>query len=121
MVCGDTKNGSIRDFSFNAMHEFTEHVLDGRDQFRRTVCLGHNGSRYDSILAPRTIRDEQGLDNDVCMLAQGNKIIEMTLRKRVIFPDTYVYMAVKLASLPETLRLDINLRKGEFRYLFNTP
>lgn len=62
------------------MGEFIEQVLKERDQFRRIICLAHNGFRYDSIPAARTFTDEQGLVNDVRMITQGNKIIEIMLR-----------------------------------------
>lgn len=112
--------GGKHDFSFRNVGEFTEHVLEKREQFRKTECLGHNGSRYDSILEARTIIEEQGLGNNVRMITQVNKIIEITLRTPIVFRDTYDYMGVKLVSLPKTLELDTNLQNGEFPYLFNT-
>jgi len=99
------------------MGEFIKHVLKERDQFRRTVGLAHNASLYDSILAARTEIEEQGLGKDMHMIVQGNKIIQKTLGKQVVFRDAHAYMGVKLAR---TLGLDTNLRKGEFPYLFNT-
>jgi len=90
------------------MDEFIEHVLKEQDQFRRTVCLAHNSTRYDTMLVARTI-EEQGLGKNIHIIALGNKVIQMKLRKKVVFRDTYAYMGVKLASLNKILGLDTNI------------
>jgi len=39
-----------------------------------------------------TAIEEEGMGNDVRMIAKGNKIIEMTVRKRVVLRDTFAWM-----------------------------
>jgi len=61
MVCGNRENGGVRDFTFTDLPDFINHALQERPQFDKVIILAHNSSRYDLILAAKTIIKKQKL------------------------------------------------------------
>ena len=99
-----------------------EHALRDFARFvytrKNTIFVAHNGRGYDFPLLSRALLAEYGIYPK--KIHNGSKIMRMGIKSNV-FVDSLSHIAGALASFPKTFGLGINVRKGYYPYMFDTP
>ena len=82
------------------------------------ICIAHNASGYDTRLLFDSFT---AINQDVKIMPimRGNKFMQLTINKNLIFRDSLLHLPQSLASLAKDFCTETVIEKGYFPHLFN--